>query len=272
MQYTAKRHWFNNEVNSFNDDPTSANFGQVYRERLSVDHDQRLSGNVTDLIWNSNFAGMDNRFAATFAASSLQFNVTQDDFFNNDFVSLVNPDRGFYGAQQTKNFYTHVDNVSLSFEDRLKLTKTFALIGGIRVEQIKLDRTAFDVDGVLRTADGYPFSKTFSPDDRPRRLYLGGASRSDLLQPIRHRRRSRRAPTSSLFGRRTPLLLTTSRTYETGVKQLFWDKRAEWTFSAFDIERRNVYVPETGTVERCRRQDRHARASSGPARSIRSAG
>ncbi|MCP1739640.1 outer membrane receptor protein involved in Fe transport [Bradyrhizobium japonicum] len=46
----------------------------------------------------------------------------------------------------------------------------------------------------------------------------------------------------------TPLLLTTSRTYETGVKLLSADKRAEATFSAFDIERKNVYVPESGIL------------------------
>ena len=45
----------------------------------------------------------------------------------------------------------------------MKLTSKFALIGGIRIEEIKLDRTAFDVDGNLRSADGYPFSKTFRP-------------------------------------------------------------------------------------------------------------
>src|SRR5262249_9806965 len=41
-----------------------------------------------------------------------------------------------------------------------------------------------------------------------------------------------------------PLLLTSSRIYETGVKQLFWDNKAEWTFSAFDIARRNVLVAQ----------------------------
>jgi len=37
--------------------------------------------------------------------------------------------------------------------------------------------------------------------------------------------------------------LTTARTYETGLKVLSADKRMEFTFSAFDIERDNVYVP-----------------------------
>ncbi len=45
-----------------------------------------------------------------------------------------------------------------------------------------------------------------------------------------------------------PLLLTTSRTYEAGVKLLSADKRLEFVVSAFDIERKNVYVPESGIV------------------------
>ena len=53
--------------------------GQIYRERLSVDHDQKLYGNVTDLTVNSNVFGMDNRLVTTLAASSLQFNVRQED-------------------------------------------------------------------------------------------------------------------------------------------------------------------------------------------------
>src|SRR5262249_27424363 len=40
--------------------------------------------------------------------------------------------------------------------------------------------------------------------------------------------------------------LTQSRTYETGVKDLLWDGRAEWLFSAFDIERKNVFAAQGG--------------------------
>jgi iron complex outermembrane recepter protein len=46
----------------------------------------------------------------------------------------------------------------------------------------------------------------------------------------------------------TPLALTSAEIYETGVKQLFWDNKAEWTFAAYDITRHNVYVPITDTV------------------------
>src|SRR4030088_2911439 len=46
----------------------------------------------------------------------------------------------------------------------------------------------------------------------------------------------------------TSLELTSARIYEAGVKQLFWNDRAEWTFSAYDITRRNVYVQLTNAV------------------------
>jgi iron complex outermembrane receptor protein len=246
-RYTAQRHWFNNEVNAFNDSPAPSGGlpGQVYRERLSVAHDQRLTGNVTDLIWNSAFAGMENRAVATFAASRLQFNVVQDDAFTSDAVNLVNPDRGFYGFQQTKPFYTHVDNISLSFEDRLKITPTFAVIGGVRIEEITLSRTAFDVDGMLRSADGYPFTKTFRPTTG--RVGYTWEALPGLTFYSQYATAADPAVANIFILRPTqPLLLTTSRIYETGVKQLFWDKRAEWTFSAFDIERRNVYSAKSG--------------------------
>lgn len=242
--YDAKRHWFNNEINSYDD---SLPGNQVYRERLSVDHDQKLYGNVTDLTINSNLFGMDNRLVTTVAASSLQFNVVQDDFFNNDTVNLVNPDSGLYGMQQTKPFYTHVDNVSLAFEDRLKLTSSFSLVGGIRFEEIKLARTAYDVDGNLRTADGYPFATRFTPvTGRIGYVWEAVPGLSFYSQYA-----TAADPTvANIFNLRPtqPLLLTTARIYETGLKVLSADKRMEFTASVFDIERKNVYVPESGIL------------------------
>jgi outer membrane receptor protein involved in Fe transport len=44
------------------------------------------------------------------------------------------------------------------------------------------------------------------------------------------------------------LVLTSTQTYETGVKQLLWDNRAEWTFAAYDITRRNVAVQVNPTT------------------------
>lgn len=241
--YDAHRHWFNNEINSFDDSGPN----NVYRERLALDHAQRLYGNITDLTVNSNIGGMDNRFVTTVMASSSQFNVSQDTLFFSDTVDLVNPDRGLYGPRTDEKIYTHLDTTSLSFEDRLKLTSTFALIGGIRFEDIKLDRTRFSPDGVLRTDRGYPFSKTFNP-------ITGRAGATWEVTPgvmLYGQYATAADPTVAnifILAPQVPLLLTTSRTYEAGVKLQSADKRAEATFSAFDIERKNVYVPESGIV------------------------
>jgi iron complex outermembrane receptor protein len=242
--YRAQRHWFNNEINAFDDTP---GVQQVYRERLSVDHDQNLFGNITDLTLNSRIAGMDNRFVATFEASRLRFDVVQDDFFNNDFVALVNPMRGLYGPQQTKPFFTDLDRIAVSFEDRLKITPTFALIGGLRLEQVSLARTAFDVDGVLRSTDGYPFATTFKPVTG--RVGYTWEALPGLIFYSQYATAADPAVANLFILRPTqPHLLTEARIIETGVKQLFWDKRAEWTFAAFNIERNNVYSTKAGQV------------------------
>lgn len=241
--YDAHRHWFNNEINSFDDSGPN----NIYRERLALDHAQRLYGNITDLTVNSNIGGMDNRFVATVMASSSQFNVSQDTLFSSDTVDLVNPDRGLYGPRSDEKIYTHLNTASLSFEDRLKLTSTFALIGGIRFEDIELSRTRYSPEGVLRTDRGYPFSKIFNPVTG-RVGYTWEVSPGIMLYSQYATAADPTVANIFILAPTVPLLLTTSRTYETGVKVQSADKRAEATFSAFDIQRKNVYVPESGQV------------------------
>ena len=241
--YEARRSWFNNEISSFDDSGPN----NVYRERLALDHAQRLYGNVTDLTINTNIGAMDNRLVATVAASSLQFNVSQDTVFGSDTVALVNPDRGLYGDRSDEKIYTHLNKASISFEDRLKVTSNFALIGGIRFEDIELSRTRFSPDGVLRSDRGYPFTTTFNP-------VTGRAGYTwEAIPGITFYSQYATAadPTVAnifILAPQVPLLLTTSRTYETGVKLLSADKRMEFVVSAFDIERNNVYIPETGRL------------------------
>jgi len=147
-----------------------------------------------------------------------------------------------YGFEQTKNFFSHINNVSLSLEDRIKITPTFALIGGLRVEEINVHRTAFDVNGVLRSADGY--SKTFTPVTG--RIGYTWEAVPGLTFYSLYATAADPAANNIFNIRPNQLVLTTSRTYETGLKQLFWNNRAEWTFSAFDIERNNVIQSKSG--------------------------
>jgi iron complex outermembrane recepter protein len=236
--YNADREWFNNEISAFN---SAVNL--VDRERFFVGHNQKLYGDMTDLTWNSRIAGMDNRAAVGIGASRLEFARPGAANFPFDQVTLVNPNRGFYGLLATQLQTADIDNIYLTFEDRLKLTPTFALIGGLRAEQIALDRTSAFANGTQRP--GFPFSKTWEPltgrvgytwDAIPGlTFYSQYATGADVA-----------ANNLFLLNANQPLNLTTSRTLETGVKQLFWDSRAEWTLSIYDIERKNVYAAQGG--------------------------
>lgn len=236
--YGAERTWFNNEIEAFN---SATNL--VDRERFYVAHSQRLVGNITDLVWDANIAGFDNRLVTTLSSSYLDFVRPGAANFPGDSVDLVDPDRGFYGLLTIKQQTARIDNEALSFEDRLKLTRSFALIGGLRVEHIGLDRNSTDRNG-LENAN-FPFSKSWAPvtgrigytwEAVPGLTFFSQyATGADIS-----------ASNIFLLAPTQPLDLTTARTYETGVKHVLWDNRAEWSFSAYDILRKNVYAAAGG--------------------------
>lgn len=236
--YGAERSWSNNEVEAFN---TATN--TVDRSRFYVAHSQRLVGNITDLTWDANIAGFDNRLVTRLSSSYLDFVRPGAANFPGDSVDLVDPNRGFYGLLTTKQQTARIDNEALSFEDRLKLTRSFALIGGLRVEHIGLDRNSTDRFGLENA--GFPFTKDWAPvtgrigytwEAVPGLTFFSQyATGADIS-----------ANNIFLLAPTQPLDLTTARTYETGVKHVLWDNRAEWSFSAYDIVRKNVYAAAGG--------------------------
>jgi iron complex outermembrane receptor protein len=243
--YYAKRSWLDSETYALNYDIKTNTATGVDRDRFFVSHDQKVFGNVTDFVWNSQIFGMENRFVAQLAASSNDI-LFKEDFggFPQDTVALVGPDRGFYGPfTDLETRSSHLDSVAGSFEERLKITPTLALIGGVRLEDLALTRNASDNTGAV--LPNFPFTKTWTPVSY-RAAYtwepIGGltfySQYSTAFDPA----------VASIFSIQPtlPLVLTSSRIYETGVKQLFWGNKAEWTFSAFDIVRRNIFQAQGG--------------------------
>ena len=232
--YTAQREFLNSEVYAFN-----PGTGLVDRDRFYVAHDQKLFGNKTELQWDGKLAGMDNRAVIALELSKLDFNRPGAANFPGDSVSLVNPSQGTYGLLILQQQTARIGNTAIAVEDRLKVTPAFALIGGLRYEEIALDRTSVNTAGVNRA--GFPFSKTFTPttgrvgftwETFPGfTLYGQYATAADVA-----------ANNLFLLNTTQPLSLTTARTFETGIKQLFWERKAEWSLALYDIERKNVYA------------------------------
>jgi iron complex outermembrane receptor protein len=242
-EYGAKRHWYDSETYAFN--PITA---VIDRDRFFVTHKQQVIGNNTDLTWNSAFFGMENRFAAQLSASRNEIQFGQEgnpDTFPADSVDVINPVPGFYGIPQPNYRNSRLDNVAVTIEDRLKLTPWLALIGGIRAEDLTLARDGINFDGSVPV--GQPFTKQWQPVS-----YRAAAT----LEPVKGLMfygmyATAYDPAAAGIFSVSPansLELTSARIYETGVKVISDDRRAEATISAYDIERRNVYVFLTNAV------------------------
>jgi iron complex outermembrane receptor protein len=242
--YQAKRSWFDSETYAFNNATST-----IDRDRFFVTHNQHIIGDNADLTWDSRILGMDNRFAAQLQVSSNWITFEQEgnpDAFPADTVSVINPSPGVYGPEFPNTRNSWLTDVAGSFEDRLKITPVFALIGGVRLEQLTLNRFGVNFDGTI--PDGQPFSKTWKP------VSYRAAYTYEPIPGLMFYSMYATAydPAGAALFSITPdtLQLTSTRLYETGAKQTLWDGGAEWTVAAYDIKQRNVLVPvNTTTVD-----------------------
>ena len=240
--YQAKRNWIDSETYAFNNTTS-----MIDRDRFAVSHDQHVIGNNVDLSWDSQFFGLQNRFAAQLQASRNWITFRQDDNepFPDDSVTVVAPDPGLYGPISFDTRNSRLDTVAGSFEDRLKLTSAFALIGGVRLEDLTLARNGINADGTIPT--GQPFTKTWTPVSY-RAAYTYEPIRNLMFYSMYATAYDPAIAAVFSISPANSLQLTSSRTYETGAKQLFWDNKAEWTLSLYDIVQRNVLVPVNTTT------------------------
>jgi iron complex outermembrane receptor protein len=204
-------------------------------------------GNNIDFLWDSRLFGMDNRLAAQLQVSGdwITFTEEGNGGYPADAVSVVDPDPGTYGAEAPDIRNKELDNVALAFEDRLKITPVFALIGGVRVDDWTLKSNGVDFDGSI--PGGEPFTQVWKPVSY-RAAYTYEPIPGLTFYSMYATSYDPAAANVFSVNSSVPLALTSAQIYETGVKQLLWDDRAEWTFAAYDITRRNVYVPITDTT------------------------
>jgi len=243
----AKANWLDSETYSF-DDGAVIGPNLIDRDRFFVTHDQKLVGNNLDFTADTGFWGMENRFAAQLQASRNWITFVEEGNPNDfpvDAVTVVDPSPGVYGPEFPDTRISRLTDVAGSFEDRLKITPEFALIGGVRVEALTLDRSGSNFDGTI--ADGLPFSKTWTP------VSYRAAYTYEPVHDLMFYSMYATAYDPAVAGifsitPGTSLQLTSARIYETGAKQQFWDDRAEWTVALYDIVQRNVFVPVNTTT------------------------
>ena len=239
--YQAKRNWLDSETYAF-DDGAEIAAGTIDRDRFFVTHNQHVVGDNLDFLWDSRLFGMDNRLAGQLQVSGNSITFTEEgnpNDFPDDNVAVVNPVQGFYGPEFPDIRTKQLDDVAGAVEDRLKITPAFALIGGARVDDWTLNSNGVNFDGTIPS--GEPFTQTWKPVSY-RAAYTYEPIPNLTLYSMYATSYDPAAASIFSVNASTPLALTSAAIYETGVKQLFWDNKAEWTFAAYDITRRNVYV------------------------------
>jgi len=241
--WQTKANWIDSETYAF-DDATS----MIAQDRFAVSHNQKLIGDNTDFTWDSRFFGMDNRFATQLQVSRNWITFIEDNegaYPDATEVSVVDPVQQPYGPIDFDTRISRLTDVAGSFEDRLKITSAFALIGGLRLDDLTLNRSGSDFDG---TVDPEPFTQTWKPVSY-RAAYTYEPIRDLVFYSMYATAYDPAIAGIFSLTPGSPLQLTSSRTYETGAKQQFWDNKAEWTVSLYDIVQRNVYVPISAMVD-----------------------
>jgi iron complex outermembrane recepter protein len=245
--FQAQRNFLDSETYAFDNGSVFAP-NVIDRDRFFVDHDQHVIGNNLDFLWDSRLFGMDNRLAAQLQVSGDWITFVEEGNPNDypyDYVSVIDPSPGTYGPEFPDTRNKELDDVAVAFEDRLKITPQFALIGGIRVDDWTLKSNGVDFDGSIPT--GEPFTQVWKPVS-----YRAAYTYEPLPDLVFYSMyaTSYDPAVANVFSvnASTPLALTSAAIYETGAKQMFWNNRAEWTFAAYDIIRRNVYVQTSDTT------------------------
>jgi len=245
--FQAQRHWFDSETYAYDDGAVFAP-GVIDRDRFFVTHNQHVVGDNIDFLWDARLLGMDNRLAAQFQVSGSWITFVEEgnpNDYPDDFVSVTDPAQGVYGPEFPNTRNKQLDDVAVALEDRLKITPQFALIGGIRVDDWTLASNGVNFDGSIPS--GEPFTQVWKPVSY-RAAYSYEPIPNLTFYSMYATSYDPAAANVFSVNSSVPLALTSAQLYETGVKQLFWDNKAEWTFAAYDITRRNVYVPITDTT------------------------
>jgi iron complex outermembrane receptor protein len=238
--WRAKANWIDSEFYNFD-------AGMIDRDRFFVDHNQKVIGDNADFTWDSRIFGMDNRLAAQLQLSKNWITFTEEGVFGGDSVAVVDPDPGFYGPESPDTRNSGLTDIAEAVEDRLRLTSAFSLIGGIRFDDYMLQREGSDFDGSIPA--GLPFTKIWMPVSYRAAYTYEPVPDLVFYSMFATAYDPAVAAVFSVNPMSGPVNLTSSRIYETGAKQKFWNGRAEWTVSVYDITQRNVFVPVSVTVD-----------------------
>lgn len=233
--YDAYREWRNVENYAYN---TASN--TVTRSSWGdLDHDHRVIGDRVELLGKGKLGDMDNRLSLGAEINQTRFDTARNGFpASPETVDPYHPpSRSFNNVSRTPARDVTIDQWSLFLEDQLAVTAATKLVGGVRYDRFGVDWIYYDQAGAPSESNTYTttsYRAGLVHDLTPDMTVYG--SYATAIEP---------GGTLLLLNRnQSQLDLTEARQWEAGLKQAFWAGRGAWTLAVYDIEKRNVFVPD----------------------------
>ncbi len=182
--------------------------------------------------------GFDNDAAIGFNINQNRFRFINPRPSATSLVDFDNSNPGMYlgsGPGTQARFVSHLEQRGFFFEDRVKLTSRFSLVGGVRIDWYNVNRndliakviseksfspSSWRIGGVYEIRDGLV-------------VYAQYATATDALSSV-----------ASLTPANMAFDPTQGRQTEVGAKGSMLGGRAEWTLAAYQITKKNLLIPD----------------------------
>lgn len=244
--FDAERHWKNAEgyvyCTEVVDVCTSVGDISRYYGYFLLFHDQELLGNRLTLSANGMLGGMENRAIIGLELSDLDFVRTRG-FRRSvpatpaDIVDRFNPVAGVYGPEELRGISpTEIQTRAVFVEDSLLVADSVRIVGGLRYEELDLDRVNLDADGV---DEGSGFARDF--DWWSYRLGVVFDLSDDVA--VYGQFTNAKDPINAnvfLVSANEDFDLTDAEQWEVGAKASLGEGFGEMTFAYFDIARDDI--------------------------------
>jgi iron complex outermembrane receptor protein len=218
----------------------NARTGGIDRGLTRITHDHQFWNQRVHLNFDGRIAGLRNRFTAGVDFGHTDF-FTERRFGATPSADPFAPERGAFPADTPANFATRqdvtadVDQLAFFAEDALNVTDAWLLVGGLRYDDIKLDRRVEDATtNALQT-----YGQSYGPLSwRVGSVYSVTPATQLFAQYTRAV-----TPVSGLLflsAANAAFDLTTGRSYEGGIKTSLVGGGVELTASLFDIRQDDI--------------------------------
>lgn len=241
----AKRHWRN--VEEYYYDDTSGLVDRVFY--LEILHKQQQIGNRSDVLFDFNAAGMENRLSVGAEVNQIDFRHTNNSPYDGETsVNLLNPEPGRWADgvvnETTRDYKTDTLQYALFLDYALEINQHWHAVAGIRQDEIDYKRKDFARSNGQTAAN---ISNDFSGTS----WRLGGVYKPNQETSLYAQYSTAQDSIQALLSATNPELdLAKGEQYEIGLKQQLLNGRLDYTLSLYDITKNDLISTDPGGVSR----------------------